>query len=102
MHRIINPLGASVSPEEIVPIASGIQNGYQTLDGIGGVLITIMLITAAYNYGYKEHEDVKKMIVGADLISAALLAIVYGGLTYLAPPHPVFRNMPDWTRPACW
>lgn len=80
---IINPLGASVSPEEIVPIASGIQNGYQTLDGIGGVLITIMLITAAYNYGYKEHEDVKKMIVGADLISAALLAIVYGGLTYL-------------------
>ena len=80
---IINPLGASVSPEEIVPLASGIQNGYQTLDGIGGVLITIMLITAAYNYGYKDHEDVKKMIVGADLISAALLAIVYGGLTYL-------------------
>ncbi len=80
---IMHPVGTA-STKEIVAFASGVENGYQTLDGIGGVLITLMLINAAHNsYGYKEKSDVKKLIVGADIISTILLAIVYGGLTYL-------------------
>jgi branched-chain amino acid:cation transporter, LIVCS family len=80
---IMHPVGTA-STKEIVAFASGVENGYQTLDGIGGVLITLMLINAAHNsYGYKEKSDVKKLIVGADIISTILLAVVYGGLTYL-------------------
>ena len=80
---IMHPVGTA-STKEIVAFASGVENGYQTLDGIGGVLITLMLINAAHNsYGYKEKSDVKKLIVGADIISTVLLAAVYGGLTYL-------------------
>ncbi len=80
---IMHPVG-SATTKEIVAFASGVENGYQTLDGIGGVLITLMLINAAHNsYGYKEKSDVKKLIIGADIISTILLALVYGGLTYL-------------------
>ncbi len=80
---IMNPVGTATT-KEIVAFASGVENGYQTLDGIGGVLITLMLVTMASNsYGYKDQKDIKKLIIGADIISTILLALVYGGLTYL-------------------
>lgn len=80
---ILNPIGEAVPVEEVIPFASGVQNGYQTLDGIGGVLMTMMLLNAALGYGFKDKRDVSKMVAGADIISAVLLAIVYGGLSYL-------------------
>ena len=80
---IVNPISAPVPVENVVPVHDGILNGYQTLDGLGGVLMTMMLVTAATSYGFKKQQDVTKLIFGADIISAVLLALVYGGLTYL-------------------
>lgn len=80
---IVNPIGEAVPVEDVIPFASGVQNGYQTLDGIGGVLMTMMLLNAALGYGFKDKRDVSRMVAGADLISAVLLAVVYGGLSYL-------------------
>lgn len=79
---IVHPVGTA-SPKDIAAFASGVQNGYQTLDGIGGVLITLMLMNAAVSHGYGKREEVKKLIIGADIISTILLGLVYGGLTYL-------------------
>ena len=80
---IVSPIGESVIIEDAVPLHDGILNGYQTMDGIGGVLMTLMLITAARGYGFNEQKSVVRLIAGADMISAVLLALVYGGLTYL-------------------
>ncbi len=80
---IVNSIGDAVAIDDIVPFAQGVQNGYQTLDGIGGVLMTMMLMNAAFGYGFKDKKDVSKMVAGADIISAVLLALVYGGLSYL-------------------
>lgn len=80
---IVNPIDAPATFENIEPLHDGILNGYQTLDGIGGILMTMMLITAAQSHGYKNKKEVKGIIAGADIISACLLAFVYGGLTYL-------------------
>lgn len=80
---IVHPVGDIAQAADTVPFKSGILNGYQTLDGIGGVLMTMMLITAAQGYGYKKQSDLTFMVAGADLISAVLLALVYGGLTLL-------------------
>ena len=79
---IVHPVGTP-STKDIVAFASGIQNGYQTLDGIGGVLITLMLMNSAVSHGYGKKEEVKKLIIGADILSTVLLGLVYGGLTYL-------------------
>lgn len=80
---IVNPISESQIVANSAPIHDGILNGYQTLDGIGGVLMTLMLVTAAKSYGFGEQKDIKHMVAGADMISAVLLALVYGGLTFL-------------------
>ncbi|MDD5823046.1 MAG: branched-chain amino acid transport system II carrier protein [Firmicutes bacterium] len=80
---IADPIGKAVPIEDVVAFASGVQNGYQTLDGIGGVLMTMMLMNAAIGYGFRDKKDIKHMVAGADIISAVLLALVYGGLSYL-------------------
>ena len=80
---IVNPIGAPIATKDLVPFQTGITNGYQTLDGIGGVTVTIILIIAAKKHGYTERNEVKKLVAGADIISATLLGLVYGGLSYL-------------------
>ena len=80
---IIHPISSPASVDGVVPFADGVENGYQTLDGIGGVLMTLMMINAAKGYGYKDKKNITFMVAGSDLISAVLLALVYGGLTYL-------------------
>nr|WP_298572268.1 branched-chain amino acid transport system II carrier protein [uncultured Mogibacterium sp.] len=80
---IVNPIGAPIATKDLVPFQTGITNGYQTLDGIGGVTVTTILIIAAKKYGYTERNEVKKLVAGADIISATLLGLVYGGLSYL-------------------
>lgn len=80
---IVNPISESEIIANSVPLHDGILNGYQTLDGIGGVLMTLMLVTAATSYGFKKQSDINHMVAGADIISAVLLALVYGGLTFL-------------------
>ncbi len=80
---IVNPIGAPIATKDLVPFQTGITNGYQTLDGIGGVTVTIILIIAAKKHGYTERNEVKKLVAGADVISATLLGLVYGGLSYL-------------------
>ena len=80
---IVNPIGAPIATKDLVPFQTGITNGYQTLDGIGGVTVTIILIVAAKKYGYTERNELKKLVAGADIISATLLGLVYGGLSYL-------------------
>ena len=80
---IVNPISESEIIASAVPLHDGILNGYQTLDGIGGILMTLMLVTAAQSHGFKKQDEIKKMVAGADIISAVLLALVYGGLTFL-------------------
>ena len=80
---IVNPIGAPIATKDLIPFQTGITNGYQTLDGIGGVTITIILIVAAKKYGFTERNEVKKLVAGADIISATLLGLAYGGLSFL-------------------
>ena len=80
---IVNPIGAPIGTKDLVPFQTGIVNGYQTLDGIGGVTVTIILIVAAKKYGFTDKKDVKQLVAGADIISTVLLGLVYGGLTFL-------------------
>lgn len=80
---IVNPIDEAAILSSAEPMHDGIVNGYQTLDGIGGVPQTLMMITAATAYGYTTKDEIKQTVSGSALISGTLLALVYGGLTYL-------------------
>ena len=80
---IIHPIDTASVVDGAKPLNAGIVNGYQTLDGIGGVPQALMMITAAAAYGFTSKEDIRDTVAGSALISGTLLALVYGGLTYL-------------------
>lgn len=80
---IVHPVGKITPVEDVVPLKEGLLSGYQTMDGIGGMLMTMMLITAAHGYGYTDKKEISRMIASAGMISCVLLMLVYGGLAYL-------------------
>ncbi|MGI6204980.1 MAG: branched-chain amino acid transport system II carrier protein [Anaerovoracaceae bacterium] len=80
---IIHPAGTPIVIENTQPMHEGILNGYQTMDGIAGALMALMLISAATGYGFTEKSSIRKAVAIADIIAAVLLGLVYGGLTYL-------------------
>ena len=80
---IVNPIDETAILANASPMHDGFVNGYQTLDGIGGVPQTLMMITAACAYGYTTKDEIRQTVSGSAVISGTLLALVYGGLTYL-------------------
>lgn len=83
IRGIAAPIGKPVHVPHVVPLKEGMLSGYQTMDGIGGMLMTLMLITAAKGYGYTDKKSISGLIARAGIVSGVLLMIVYGGLTFL-------------------
>jgi LIVCS family branched-chain amino acid:cation transporter len=83
IRGIVAPIGHPVHTGAAVPLKEGMLSGYQTMDGIGGMLMTLMLITAAKGYGYTDKKSVSSLIARAGIVSGVLLMLVYGGLTFL-------------------
>ncbi|MDR0879839.1 MAG: branched-chain amino acid transport system II carrier protein [Clostridioides sp.] len=81
---IVTPLGdvpaTSILPS---PLAEGIEQGYQTMDTLAAVIFSSVIILSIISKGYTDEGDKFKMTIGAGLVAAVGLALVYGGLAYL-------------------
>ncbi|WP_312060366.1 branched-chain amino acid transport system II carrier protein [Anaerotignum sp.] len=80
---IISPIGPITAASKVVPLKEGMLSGYQTMDGIGALLLTGIFTTAAYHKGFTEKQEVSRMVGMAGIIAGGLLMLVYCGLTYL-------------------
>ncbi|MGL5693552.1 MAG: branched-chain amino acid transport system II carrier protein, partial [Peptostreptococcaceae bacterium] len=81
---IMNPIGeiSSVSMIENV-FAEGINQGYQTMDTLGAVALSTVVIATIMNKGYKEESLKIKLTLKAGIVASVGLILVYGGLAYL-------------------
>ena len=80
---IINPIG-NLNDAAIENVFSeGILQGYQTLDALGAICLSAVLIKSLVQKGYKREKDRVNILLKAGFIAALGLALVYGGLTYL-------------------
>lgn len=61
----------------------GFTEGYQTMDALGSALMSGIVVTDLLNKGYKEEGPRTTATIGIGIVSAILLVIVYGGLTYV-------------------
>lgn len=92
---IVNPLGPVVAPESATVVADGISAGYQTMDILAVVGFAIIVQESVRAAGYADARSQLAVTARASLVACLLLALVYGGLTYLGAtaatvvPHDV-------------
>ena len=82
---VIDPIGPIINMRVSAGFVTknGISSGYQTMDVLGAIAFGVLIIKSANDKGYTEQKSSSRMIAMAAAISAALLFIVYFGLTYL-------------------
>lgn len=81
---VISPIGDLKSLSHSYGLfATGLTQGYQTMDalGIGGVAALIM--SSFFNKGYVDKKENASLTLKASLVAGCGLILVYGGLTYL-------------------
>lgn len=81
---IMSPLG-EINPTPIIQdvFAEGVRQGYQTMDALGAVALSTVIIISLTNKGYTDGKQKIKLTMKAGFVAAVGLFLVYGGLTYL-------------------
>ncbi len=80
----VTPIGDIVSPQpDFQTLKEGFLNGYQTMDVLGALAITIVIMKTVQDKGYNDKKSQMKVIGRAGIVAGAALFLVYGGLAYL-------------------
>lgn len=81
---LLTPLGDIVSPAPgFQTLKEGFLNGYQTMDVLGALAITIVIMKTVQDKGYSDKRSQMKVIGRAGVVAVVALFLVYGGLAYL-------------------
>ena len=81
---ILSPIGEIGAPlDGVNALKDGFLNGYQTMDVLGALAITIVILRTVKDKGYGDKKAQMKVISRAGIVAAAALFLVYGGLAYL-------------------
>ena len=65
-----------------IPFVSGVLEGYQTFDAIGGVVVGAVIIISLNLRGHSSYEAKKEIISKSGLIAGGGLLLIYGGLIF--------------------
>ena len=95
----IGPIGPAASPN----IAQeGLLAGYQAMDILSVAGFAIIIQDSMVQSGLKTWKEQRPQVAGSTGVAALLLAVVYGGLTFLgATTSTAFGNGPGPGRPHC-
>ncbi len=81
---LATPIGDIVSPQpDFQTLKEGFLNGYQTMDVLGALGITIVIMKTVQDKGYNDKRSQMKVIGRAGIVAGIALFLVYGGLAYL-------------------
>ncbi len=80
---VVNPIGDVGAPHSAHVAQDGILAGYQAMDIIACVGFAIVIQDAVRADGYTARRSQLKVMALASCVAAVLLALIYGGLTYL-------------------
>ena len=81
---IVSPIGeiSDVATTDSV-MREGILAGYQTMDVLGALAVTLIVVGNASSKGYESHKSCFDVIAKASIVAVIGLFVVYCGLAYL-------------------
>ena len=80
----ISPLGSlnhTITSDDL--FATGLTQGYQTMDALAIGGITAFMMTSFLSKGYTDKQEQIKLTIKSAILASCGLVLVYGGLTYL-------------------
>lgn len=81
---ILNPIGDITLTSRVSGVfAEGVAQGYQTMDALGAIALSAVIMSSLREKGYSDSKEKIKITFTASLIAGIGLIIVYGGLAYL-------------------
>ena len=80
---IIDPIGPIVNTGYEGAFPKSFLEGYQTMDGMGSVIMASIVLMSIRAKGYENKEEIMNMAIKSAVVAAVGLAFVYGGLMYL-------------------
>ncbi len=80
---MVNPVAPVGAPLSEHVAQDGILSGYQAMDIISIVGFAIVVKDAISGHGYAEPRDQRRMMALSSCVAGLMLAVLYGGLTYL-------------------
>lgn len=83
IKAIVTPIGAIVDTGMANAFHQGFTEGYQTMDALGAALMCGLVLTNLIKGGYTEKKVQRSMLIQSGIIAGVLLALVYGGLTFV-------------------
>lgn len=80
---ILIPIGTPIKTVISMPFSKGFTDGYQTMDALGSIVMTGIVLVALIEKGYTNKKEQISMTIKAGLVAGAGLLFIYGGLLYL-------------------
>ena len=80
---IVNPIGEIAPSTSSNIVQDGVLAGYQAMDILSVAGFAIIIQNSMVQSGWKTWEEQRPQVAGSAGVAALLLAVVYGGLTYL-------------------
>ena len=80
---IVNPIGEIAPSTSSNIVQDGVLAGYQAMDILSVAGFAIIIQDSMVQSGWKTWEEQRPQVAGSAGVAALLLAVVYGGLTYL-------------------
>lgn len=92
---IVSPIGDIGKPISNTVVKDGIIAGYQAMDVLGALTVSIIVMSTIIQRGYTEEKSKIKVALRSCIIAGILLFLVYGGLTYLGATVSIKYNIND-------
>jgi branched-chain amino acid:cation transporter, LIVCS family len=80
---VTSPIGDITSTGLQNSFSQGFTEGYQTMDALGSIVLTSIVIAGLVSKGYTDQRQQIKLTLLSGMVAAMGLLIVYGGLMYL-------------------
>lgn len=80
---IFNPVAKPIDTDSVNVLSRSLLEGYQTMDGLGALVLSNIVLSTTIQKGYKEKGQIRNLVVKSGIIAVGALAIVYGGLVYM-------------------
>lgn len=93
---IVTPLGEIIPTGMKAVFSTSFEKGYQTMDAIGAMCFTSIVVASFVNKGVHDHDELVSCTIKAGIIASIGIAALYSGLLYIGATTSSLTEIHDF------